>query len=120
MIEWKTIESSDQIEEIIQASRTTPVVIYKHSRHCGVSFFVRARLEKQWKNGYDVDFYFLDLVSHRDVSNEVADRFGVRHESPQVLLIRNGESVFDTSHVGVSAKALRKALENTAASRTRL
>jgi bacillithiol system protein YtxJ len=113
MIEWKTIESRDQIEEIIQASRTTPVVIYKHSNRCGASLFVRSRLEKQWKNGCEVDFYFLDLVSYRDVSNEVADRFGVRHESPQILLIRNGRSVFDTSHSGVSAKALKKALDKT-------
>jgi bacillithiol system protein YtxJ len=68
-------------------------------------------LEHDWDfNGDGPDIYFLDLIAHRDVSDEIARTFGVRHESPQILIIKNGVSVFDTSHGGVSVKAIKKAL----------
>ena len=108
---WKDLNSSEELERIIDESQAKPVVIYKHSSRCGTSFFVRKRLEHDWDFADDeIDIYFLDLVSHRDISDEIAQRFGVRHKSPQILVIFCGKSIYDTSHGGVSVKAIKKAL----------
>jgi len=108
---WTDLNSSEELEQLIDKSHATPAVIYKHSSRCGTSFFVRKRLEHDWNFADDeVDIYFLDLISNREVSDEVAQRFGVRHESPQIIVISHGESIFDTSHGGVSVKAIKKAL----------
>ena len=108
---WKDLKSSDQLRAIIDGSHRKPVVIYKHSSRCGTSFFVRKRLEHDWDFAVeDIDLYFLDLISYRDLSDEVAQTLGVRHESPQILVIADGRSIYDTSHGGVSVKAIKKAL----------
>lgn len=109
---WKDLKSIDELHTLIEKSSETPAVIYKHSIRCGTSSFVKRRLEHDWDfDEKDVDIFFLDLVTHRDVSDEVARTFGVRHESPQILIIKDGESIFDTSHGGVSVKSIKKALD---------
>ena len=110
---WKHLETSDELRDLVDQSHGKPAVIYKHSSRCGTSFFVRKRLEMDWsfKDG-EIDIYFLDLIKHRELSDEVSRTFGVRHESPQILVIRDGEAVFDTSHGGVSVSAIKSALNN--------
>jgi bacillithiol system protein YtxJ len=116
MINWKRIESEEQLEELINSSHDTPAAVFKSSHRCGASAFARQRLESQWQNGHgEIDFYFLDIIPNREISNEIAARFRVSHQSPQVILIRDGQSVYDASHYRVSAANLKKALE---ASRT--
>ena len=111
MLEWQDLETSGDLRTLIRRSHDIPVVIFKHSVRCGASAIVKRRLEEDWDLQNDaVDTYLLDLVAHRDLSNEVAKAFGVRHQSPQVLIIKDGRSIFDASHGDVSAATIRQAL----------
>ena len=111
MIEWKDLKTSGDLRALVQQSHDTPVVIFKHSTRCGASAIIKIRLEEDWDIPNDgTDTYLLDLIAYRDLSNEVARMFGVRHESPQVLIIKDGRSVFDASHGDVSAAAIGQAL----------
>jgi bacillithiol system protein YtxJ len=111
MLDWKDLKTSGELQTLIQKSPDTPAAIFKYSTRCRASSIVRKRLEEGWdfENG-EIDIYFLDLIAHQDLSDEVAKTFGVRHESPQILVINDGQSIFDTSHGGVSVKAIKKAL----------
>lgn len=99
---WISLQDEQQLEEIKEKSKTRPQLIYKHSVRCGVSSVVKSRLEKA-KLPPDVDYYYLDIIHFRSVSNKIADDFEVYHESPQVLMIRNGECVYEESHMGIRA-----------------
>jgi bacillithiol system protein YtxJ len=106
-INWIPLTDLGQLNEIITLSNEKPVVIFKHSTRCIVS---RTAL-KQFENEYDLEdqiaVYFLDLLEHRDISNEIASRFGVYHQSPQLLLIKDGKSVYDVSHSDIDAGELK-------------
>ena len=98
---WIPLQTPEQLEEIRQRSTNRPQLIFKHSTRCSTSAVVKGRLERA-KEPDAIDFYYLDLINYRPVSNKVADLFQVGHESPQVLLIRNGECVYDESHMGIT------------------
>ncbi|WP_421892183.1 bacillithiol system redox-active protein YtxJ [Marinoscillum sp.] len=103
-INWNPLTSIDQLEEINTLSHTQPVVIFKHSTRCSISAASLSRLERKWDNQKvgELRPYFLDLIAYREVSNQIAERFGVDHQSPQVLIIQNGKSIYDNSHFGIS------------------
>lgn len=106
---WNEITTPQDIESIIERSHTLPCLIFKHSTSCPISSMARHRLEKQWDFADDrMEPYYLDLLRYREVSNYIASAFGVRHESPQVLLIRDGECVYDASHLDISVDQLRQ------------
>ena len=98
---WITLNDEKQLETIKEQSKEQPVVIFKHSTRCSISAMALNRLERA-SQPEGVLFYFLDLIANRAVSNKVAEIFGVHHESPQVLVIRNGECIYDDSHSGIS------------------
>jgi bacillithiol system protein YtxJ len=103
-MDWNKLESLSQLDEIKQLSEDKPVLIFKHSTRCSVSSMAWDRLKRNWKKE---DFekitpYFLDLIRHRDISNQIASDFGVYHESPQVILVKDGIAVYDNSHMGIS------------------
>ena len=105
---WIPLTDLGQLNEIINASSQKPVVIFKHSTRCSVS---RMAL-KQFENEYDLseneaEAYFLDLLNHRDISNEIASRFNVQHQSPQILLIKNGKSEYSVNHSDIDAEELK-------------
>ena len=106
-INWIPLTELGQLNEIITLSKEKPVVIFKHSTRCIVS---RTAL-KQFENDFDLDdkvgVYFLDLLEHRDISNEIASVFGVYHQSPQLLLIKDGKCVYDVSHSDIDAAELK-------------
>lgn len=101
---WNKLTQAGQLAEIKALSESTPVMIFKHSTRCSVSSMSLDRLLRKWKNGDEekVVPYFLDLIANRELSNLVAREFGVPHESPQVLVIKNGEVIYDNSHYGIS------------------
>lgn len=107
-VNWTELTDISQLMEIEAVSNVKPVIIFKHSTRCSIS---RMAL-KQFENEYDlqdtIDAYFLDLIAHRDVSNEIASKFNVYHESPQLILIRNGKAVYDVSHSDIDAVALKE------------
>ena len=109
--DWKTISSEDQLRAALDESFQKPVIIFKHSTSCGISAGAKYRLEQGWDFASDeVSFYYLDLLAYRSISNKIAKDLGVHHQSPQVILVKDGIATFDTSHHGVSIDALRSAL----------
>jgi bacillithiol system protein YtxJ len=98
---WITLETETQLNEIRERSTDRPQVIFKHSTRCSTSQLVKSRLERS-KLPEAVDFYYLDLIRYRPVSNKIAETFRVDHESPQILVIRNGQCVYDESHLGIT------------------
>lgn len=97
---WILLEDEKQLDEIIAASNTIPQVIFKHSTRCGTSKMIKNRLEKN-EAPSGINFYLLDLLKHRKISNMVASDFAVQHQSPQVLIINNGECIYDESHSAI-------------------
>ncbi|KAB1154392.1 bacillithiol system redox-active protein YtxJ [Flavobacterium luteum] len=106
-INWINLTDLGQLNEIISSSNEKPVVIFKHSTRCSVSRMVLKQFENEFDLDDEVDAYFLDLLEHRAISNEIASRFGVYHQSPQLLLIKDGKSVYDVSHSDIDAGELK-------------
>ncbi len=98
---WIPLTLDHQLDEIKQRSVQKPQVIFKHSTRCSTSSVAKSRLERS-KAPEQADFYFLDLLKYRSVSNKIASDFMVNHESPQVLLIKSGECVYEESHTGIN------------------
>jgi bacillithiol system protein YtxJ len=98
---WIDLTTESQLAEIKERSFNRPQVIFKHSTRCSISAVTKNRLERSVPPG-NADFYYLDLIQHRTISNKIAADFSVYHESPQVLLIKNGECVYDESHSGIN------------------
>ena len=99
-MKWIPLTSETQLQDIVKRSATTPQLIFKYSSRCSLSDMVRDRLERKPAPA-DIDFYFLNLITYRSLSNKIAKDFHVHHESPQVLLIRNGVCVYEESHMGI-------------------
>lgn len=99
---WIELESADQIEKIKLLSKTSPVAIFKHSTRCSISHMAKTRLERI-ENEDNAQYFFLDLIARRPLSNQIAEEFHVHHESPQLLIIVNGECVYEESHNGINA-----------------
>ncbi|MFD2034448.1 bacillithiol system redox-active protein YtxJ [Belliella marina] len=104
MKNWLIIENPAQLEAIKEQSKEKPVLIFKHSTSCSISGMAWNRLQRNWKEEdlEKVTPYYLDLLSYRAISNQIADDFGVYHESPQVILIKDGKAVYDNSHMGIN------------------
>lgn len=98
---WIYLTDEAGLTDIISRSQNKPQVIFKHSTRCSISSVALQRLQKA-KQPEAVDFYLLDLLAHRPLSNKIAETFGVHHESPQILLIKDGKCIFDESHLGIS------------------
>jgi bacillithiol system protein YtxJ len=98
---WIHLTDEEQLKQIISKSQIRPQVIFKHSTRCSISAVALQRLQKV-AQPTDIDFYYLDLITYRSLSNGIAEVFKVMHESPQVLLIRDGECVYEESHMGIS------------------
>jgi len=98
---WIELTTEQQLEQIKEQSKEQPVVIFKHSTRCSISSMAKSRLERETPTE-NVPFYYLDLIRYRAISNKVAEEFKVVHESPQILLIKNGECTYEESHNGIS------------------
>ena len=98
---WIHLTDEEQLKQIINKSQLKPQVIFKHSTRCSISAVALQRMQKT-SQPPDIDFYFLDLLTNRHLSNKISETFKVDHESPQVLLIRDGECVYEESHLGIS------------------
>lgn len=110
-INWLPLQQTSQLAEIVEHSKDTPCLIFKHSTRCSISALAQNRLEKGWGMKDDaVLAYFLDLIAHRGLSDLIAEQFGVRHESPQVLLIKDGQCTYEASHLAISSGALERQL----------
>ena len=106
-VNWIPLTDLSQLDEIVTISDNKPIVIFKHSTRCSVSRFALKQFESKYDLTDRVDAYFLDLLEYRVISNEIASRFGVYHQSPQLLLIKEGKSVYDVSHSDINAMELK-------------
>lgn len=107
-IGWRQLTDLGQLNEIVDLSNEKAVLIFKHSTRCSISRFALKQFENEFDLEEKITPYFLDLLNHRDVSNEIANRFEVEHQSPQLLLIKNGKAIFATSHSDIDAKFLER------------
>ncbi|GAB3826316.1 bacillithiol system redox-active protein YtxJ [Pontibacter rugosus] len=106
---WHPLTSVEQLNEVIEESKSKPVVIFKHSTSCSISATAKSRLERKWDDAdlNDVKAYYLDLLKYRSVSNEIAEVLEVHHESPQLLLVKDGQCTYEASHLGISVDELK-------------
>lgn len=108
---WQELKTVGQLDEIAERSKTRPVAIFKHSTTCGISRMALRSFESQYGiDPNEMDLYYLDLKAYREVSDEVGYRFQVMHQSPQLILIKNGAAVFHDSHGSISAAVLESKL----------
>ena len=106
---WKNIESIQTLDELISLTQDNAVLIFKHSTRCSISMMALTRFESEWDlNISNCDLYFLDLIAHRDISNKIAEITGVIHQSPQVIVLRKGEVLYEESHNFISARDIKK------------
>jgi bacillithiol system protein YtxJ len=108
-LQWTPLTNVDQLDTIVEESKTQPVAIFKHSTRCGISRMVI----KQFEGSYDLEenqmkVYYLDLLNYRPISEEIAARFQVWHESPQLIMLKNGISVTHASHSQINAIPLEE------------
>ena len=104
---WKKLESLSQLDDAIAQSHATPQIIFKHSTRCIISKMVLSQFEENLAAiPEQANLLFLDLLSHRDVSNAIAMQLGVHHESPQIVVIKNGQAVFHESHHSIDATTI--------------
>lgn len=108
-IPWEELSEEAQLETINELSKTKPVLIFKHSTRCSISAMAKNRFEKGWEEA-NVSIWLLDLIRYREISNKIAADYGVMHQSPQVLLIKNGECIYTATHNAIDFKSIQEAL----------
>ncbi|SMD33803.1 bacillithiol system protein YtxJ [Reichenbachiella faecimaris] len=110
---WNHLTAKDQIDQIKASSADKPVLIFKHSTRCSISAMAENRLERAWNTEEipSMTIYHLDLIQHRDLSDEIAISFSVPHESPQVLIISDGVCVYHNSHMGIAYHEIKRVFD---------
>jgi bacillithiol system protein YtxJ len=109
-----SLQDVDSLDAAIAESRERPVLLFKHSRYCGVSCEALDELQTHIDNGAspDVAYKMITVQTHRPVSDAAAQRLGIRHETPQAILLRDGKAVWNASHFRITATKLLEALSN--------
>ncbi len=113
---WHNLTDITQLQQIIdlskeQSANGLTVLIFKHSTRCSISSMALNRLETKWTDNEKIPAYYLDLLNHRDISNEIESVFSVEHASPQALLIKNGVCVYHASHTAISVADILQAAQ---------
>ncbi len=102
VLPWIALNSIAQLENIAEKSKSKTQFIFKHSTRCGISRMVMNQFESAYDLDINADLHYLDLLNYRDVSNEVGYKFQVMHQSPQLLVIKNGVVVAHDSHGAIN------------------
>lgn len=113
LMNWNKLTDTAHLEELTKESHQQLVIIFKHSTSCSISQTALGRLERNWNENEmkEVKPYFLDLLSYRKISNTISYQFSIEHESPQLLLIKNGESIYDCSHFDIDYKSVKSEVD---------
>ena len=104
---WQQLTDIKQLEQLKVQSFQAPVLFFKHSTRCSISTMALNRFEREWDNE-QVQPCFLDLLNYREISSQIAEKFEVEHQSPQVLLIKDGICVYNASHNLISASTINE------------
>ncbi|GAC1367394.1 MAG: bacillithiol system redox-active protein YtxJ [Hymenobacter sp.] len=108
---WLPLTQPEQLADLAHTSHQQPVLIFKHSTTCSISAAAKSKIERQWADsGLQLPLYYLDLLRFRPLSAQIAEQFGIRHESPQLLLIQDGECRYDASHMSIRLSDVKSAV----------
>lgn len=114
-MKWNELRSESDWQKAMERSCERPVVVFKHSTRCSVSAMAKRSVESSWEFGEEqAEAYFLDLLAHREVSSRIASDTGIRHESPQLILLMNKSAVYSASHNYIDTGELRPYLNQPA------
>jgi bacillithiol system protein YtxJ len=105
-LDWNLLKDVGQLNEIMVSSNAKPVLIFKHSTRCVISRMALKQFETEFNLEDKITPFYLDLLNHRDISNEIASKFNIEHQSPQILLIKNGVCTYSETHENISIEAL--------------
>lgn len=113
-MKWSELKELGQLDEIDRESIDKTILIFKYSTQCPTSRVVFDRLQRNWKDDemYSVIPYFLDLIRYRELSNKVANTYGIRHESPQVIVLQEGKAIYNESHMGIDYSTISRLVKN--------
>lgn len=106
-VEWVELTDVAQLANIREASKNKAQVVFKHSTRCSISSMALTRFEREGAELNELaDLYYLDLITYRPVSNAIAEETGVEHQSPQCIVLKNDEVIYQSSHSSISAQAI--------------
>jgi bacillithiol system protein YtxJ len=111
-IKWNHLSSDNHLVDLDEKSKERPVIIFKHSTRCSISAMALSRFERNYESESGFDPYFLDLIANRNLSNQIAKKYQIVHQSPQVIVIKNGKAIFDASHNAISFNEVREQANN--------
>lgn len=105
---WKTLISEAQFLELL--ANEPMFAVFKHSTRCSISSMAKNRLERDWS--FDFPIYYLDLLNYRSISDLIASKSGIHHESPQLIIFQNGTAVYQASHSAITVDDIKEVLIN--------
>lgn len=109
---WIQLESVEQLNDVLKTTFDKPVLLFKHSTRCGISAMVLRSFESTWSSGSELcGLYFLDLLNHREISNEIEKLTGITHQSPQAIVLKGSEIIYDASHSSIEARRIESILK---------
>lgn len=108
-LDWLVLNSEEQLKQLLEDSNKEPIILFKHSTRCSISSMAKTRLEREWDID-NVKIYYLDLITYRNVSNAIESELNVVHQSPQIIVVKNGEAIYNASHSSISVENLKEAL----------
>ena len=109
---WEYITSTEQLTEVLSTTNEKPVLLFKHSTRCSISAMALQGFERNWTSESEFcGLYFIDLLKHRDVSNLAEELTGISHQSPQVIVIKGKEVVYDASHSSIDPRRIESILK---------
>ena len=108
---WIELTTSEQLINAIENSSLQPIILFKHSTRCSISSMAKSRFENNWNTeNKNVAIYYLDLIAHRNISNEIAEITGIEHQSPQAIVLKNKEVIYQATHSDIDAKSINEIL----------
>ena len=108
---WIALTAEETLSKILENSTHKPQIIFKDSTTCGISAHAKERLITDYNVIEDkADFYYLDLLTYRSLSNYIAKTLMVTHQSPQLIVIKDKKVVYSASHHAISALEIAKYL----------
>lgn len=104
---WHELTSVDQWDQLVADSHQHALAIFKHSTRCSISAMAKSRVERSWNySDEQLPIYYLDLIRHRDVSNKIAETTGIQHESPQLIVLKDGKAIHHSSHTAIDVTGI--------------
>ncbi|TNE75483.1 MAG: bacillithiol system redox-active protein YtxJ [Bacteroidetes bacterium] len=113
-MKWIPLTSVEQLMQVAQTTHEKPVFLFKHSTRCSISAMAKNNLERNWSSGDELcNAYYLDLLQHRDVSNKIEEITGITHQSPQAIVLKGSEIIYDESHSAIDARRIESTLKRS-------